>query len=147
MGKGRKEGNSLKKKFLSQLPALKSLREAVQKKAVEQGTIRGLDGRLVPVRSKHAALNTLLQSAGAIICKQWVVEMHSLLNNKGFKRGEDYDQVAFVHDEVQLTVKENYAEEIGRVCVEAITSTGIGFGLRIPLSGEYSIGNNWGETH
>ena len=147
VGKGRKEGSSLKKKFLSELPALKSLREAVQRKAVEQGTLRGLDGRLVPVRSKHAALNTLLQSAGAIICKQWVVEMHSLLNKKGFKRGEDYDQVAFVHDEVQLTVKENYAEEIGRVCVEAITSTGIGFGLRIPLSGEYSIGSNWGETH
>lgn len=147
VGKGRKEGSSLKKKFLSELPALKSLREAVQKKATERGTLRGLDGRLVPVRSKHAALNTLLQSAGAIICKQWVVEMHSLLNKKGFKRGEDYDQVAFVHDEVQLTVKENYAEEIGRVCVEAITSTGIGFGLRIPLSGEYSIGNNWGETH
>ncbi len=147
VGKGRKEGKLLKTKFLSQLPALKSLRKAVQDKAVEQGAIKGLDGRFVPVRSQHAALNTLLQSAGAIICKQWVVEIHSLLNKKGFKRGEDYNQVAFVHDEVQLTVKENYAEQIGRICVEAITITGTRFGLRIPLSGEYSIGNNWGETH
>jgi DNA polymerase I-like protein with 3'-5' exonuclease and polymerase domains len=147
VGKGRREGRLLKTKFLSQLPALKSLRKAVQEKAVVQGTIRGLDGRIVPVRSKHAALNTLLQSAGAIICKQWVVEMHSLLNQKGFKRGEDYDQVAFVHDEVQLTVKEEHAREIGRLCVEAITTTGIGFGLRIPLSGEYSIGETWAETH
>ena len=147
VGKGRREGRLLKTKFLSQLPALKSLRKAVQEKAVTQGTIKGLDGRLVPVRSKHAALNTLLQSAGAIICKQWVVEMHSLLNQKGFKRGEDYDQVAFVHDEVQLTVKEDHATEIGRLCVEAITTTGIGFGLRIPLSGEYSIGETWADTH
>ena len=147
VGKGRKEGNLLKKKFLTQLPALKKLREAVEEKAINKGSIKGLDGRLVPVRSKHAAINTLLQSAGAIICKQWVVEMHSLLKKKGFKCGEDYNQVAFVHDEVQLTVKENYAEEIGRVCVEAITSTGEKFGLRIPLSGEYSIGNNWAETH
>ena len=147
VGKGRREGRLLKTKFLSQLPALKSLRKAVQEKAVTQGTIKGLDGRLVPVRSKHAALNTLLQSAGAIICKQWVVEMHSLLNQKGFKRGEDYDQVAFVHDEVQLTVKEDHAKEIGRLCVEAITTTGIGYGLRIPLSGEYSIGATWAETH
>jgi DNA polymerase I-like protein with 3'-5' exonuclease and polymerase domains len=147
VGKGKKEGRLLKTKFLSQLPALKSLRKAVQEKAVVQGTIKGLDGRIVPVRSKHAALNTLLQSAGAIICKKWVVEMHSLLNQKGFKRGEDYDQVAFVHDEVQLTVKEEHAKEIGRLCVEAITTTGIGFGLRIPLSGEYSIGETWAETH
>ena len=147
VGKGQKEGKILKKKFLSQLPALKQLRTKVQKKAEAQGSIIGLDGRRVPVRSKHAALNTLLQSAGAIICKQWVVEMHSLLDQKGFKRGEDYSQVAFVHDEVQLTVKENYAEEIGKLCVEAITTTGIGLGLRIPLSGEYSIGATWAETH
>ena len=147
VGKGRKEGRLLKTKFLTQLPALKSLRKAVQEKAVTRGNLKGLDGRRVPVRSKHAALNTLLQSAGAIICKQWVVEMHSLLNQKGFKRGEDYDQVAFVHDEVQLTVKEDHAKEIGKLCVEAITTTGIGFGLRIPLSGEYSIGGTWAETH
>jgi DNA polymerase I-like protein with 3'-5' exonuclease and polymerase domains len=147
VGKGSKEGKKLKNKFLSQLPALKQLRKKVQKKAEDCGAIKGLDGRRVPVRSKHAALNTLLQSAGAIICKQWVVEMHSLLTHKGYKRGEDYSQVAFVHDEVQLTVKENYAEEIGRLCVEAITLTGIKFGLRIPLSGEYSIGETWAETH
>ena len=147
VGKGQKEGKILKKKFLAQLPALKQLRTKVQKKAEALGSLKGLDGRQVPVRSKHAALNTLLQSAGAIICKQWVVEMHSLLDQKGFKRGEDYSQVAFVHDEVQLTVKENYAEEIGRLCVEAITTTGIGLGLRIPLSGEYSIGTTWAETH
>ena len=147
VGKGSKEGKKLKNKFLSQLPALKQLRKKVQKKAEDCGAIKGLDGRRVPVRSKHAALNTLLQSAGAIICKQWVVEMHSLLTHKGYKRGEDYSQVAFVHDEVQLTVKENYAEEIGRLCVEAITLTGIKLGLRIPLSGEYSIGETWAETH
>jgi len=147
VGKGQREGKLLKKKFLAQLPALKQLRTKVQKKAEIQGSLKGLDGRRVPVRSKHAALNTLLQSAGAIICKQWVVEMHLLLNQKGFKRGEDYSQVAFVHDEVQLTVKEDHAKEIGRLCVEAITTTGIGFGLRIPLSGEYSIGETWAETH
>ena len=62
------------------MPALKQLREDIIE-AAKEGTIKGLDGRLVPVRSKHAALNTLLQSAGAIICKQWVVEMHSLLSN------------------------------------------------------------------
>ena len=147
VGKGRKEGSNLKKKFLEELPALKNLRTAVQNKAKEKGYLKGLDGRRVPVRSQHAALNTLLQSAGAIICKRWVVELHSLLKKEGFVRGQDFHQVAFVHDEVQLSVKKEYAEQIGKICVQAIQNTGEKFRFRIPLTGEFSIGQNWSETH
>ena len=147
VGKGRKEGNNLKKKFLKELPALNNLKTTVQNKAKKKGYLKGLDGRKVPVRSQHAALNTLLQSAGAIICKRWVVEIHSLLEEKGFVRGQDFHQVAFVHDEVQLSVKKEYAEQIGELCVQAIKNTGEKFGFRIPLTGEFSIGQNWAETH
>ena len=147
VGKGKAEGKLLKKKFLTELPALKQLRTKVQRKAVERGALKGLDGRFVPVRSKHAALNTLLQSAGAIICKRWVVETHRLLEENGFKCGRDYSQVAFVHDEIQLTVKEKHADRIGEICTEAIVLTGNRYGLRIPLTGEYKVGNNWSETH
>jgi DNA polymerase I-like protein with 3'-5' exonuclease and polymerase domains len=147
VGKGKKEGKLLKKKFLTELPALKQLRTKVQRKAMERGALKGLDGRLVPVRSKHAALNTLLQSAGAIICKRWVVETHRLLEENGFKCGQDYSQVAFVHDEIQLTVKEKHADRIGEICTEAIVITGVRYGLRIPLTGEYKVGRNWSETH
>jgi DNA polymerase I-like protein with 3'-5' exonuclease and polymerase domains len=147
VGKGSTEGKKLKSKFLSELPALRKLRKKVQTKAQDFGAIKGLDGRRVPVRSKHAALNTLLQSAGAIICKRWVIESHKLLEENGFKCGEDYSQVAFVHDEIQLTVKEEHADKIGKLCTEAIKVTGDRYGLRIPLTGEYKVGNNWAETH
>ena len=147
VGKGKAEGKLLKKKFLTELPALKQLRTKVQTKAGEFGVIKGLDGRRVPVRSIHAALNTLLQSAGAIICKRWVIETHRLLEENGFKCGQDYSQVVFVHDELQLTVKEKHAERIGQICTEAINITGSRYGLRIPLTGEYKVGNNWAETH
>ena len=147
VGKGSTEGKKLKSKFLSELPALRKLRKKVQTKAQDFGAIKGLDGRRVPVRSKHAALNTLLQSAGAIICKRWVIESHKLLEENGFKCGEDYSQVAFVHDEIQLTVKEEHADRIGKLCTEAIKVTGDRYGLRIPLTGEYKVGNNWAETH
>ena len=145
VGKGKAEGAKLKKEFLSKIPALRQLRDAVQKKA-EKGFITGLDGRKVPVRSNHAALNTLLQSAGAIICKRWIVEMHSLLQQE-FKEGEDYAQVAFVHDEVQLTVKREYGEKIGELGVKAITIAGEKYKLRIPLTGEFKTGSNWATTH
>ena len=145
VGKGKAEGSRLKKEFLTKIPALKSLRDAVQKKA-EQGFITGLDGRKVPVRSSHAALNTLLQSAGAIICKRWIVEMHSLLE-KEFKYGEDYKQVAFVHDEVQLTVKREHAKRIGDLAVKAIGIAGERYSFRIPLTGEFKTGPTWATTH
>ena len=145
VGKGRAEGSRLKKEFLTKIPALKSLRDAVQKKA-ERGFLTGLDGRKVPVRSTHSALNTLLQSAGAIICKRWIVEMHSLLEEE-FKYGEDYKQVAFVHDEVQLTVKEKYAEKIGTLAIEAIRIAGERYNFRIPLTGEFKTGQTWATTH
>jgi len=145
VGKGKAEGSRLKKEFLTKIPALKSLRDAVQKKA-EQGFITGLDGRKVPVRSSHSALNTLLQSAGAIICKRWIVEMHSLLE-KEFKYGEDYKQVAFVHDEVQLTVKKEHAKRIGDLAVKAIGIAGERYNFRIPLTGEYKSGSSWASTH
>ena len=145
VGKGRAEGSRLKKEFLTKIPALKSLRDAVQKKA-ERGFLTGLDGRKVPVRSTHSALNTLLQSAGAIICKRWIVEMNSLLEEE-FKYGEDYKQVAFVHDEVQLTVKEKYAEKIGTLAIEAIKIAGERYNFRIPLTGEFKTGQTWATTH
>ena len=53
----------------------------------------------------------------------------------------------FVHDEIQLTVKEEYADRIGEICTQAIVITGDRYGLRIPLTGEYKVGTNWAETH
>lgn len=145
VGKGKIEGARLKKEFLSKIPALKSLRDAVQRKS-ERGFLTGLDGRKVPVRSTHSALNTLLQSAGAIICKRWIVEMHSLLEEE-FKYGEDYKQVAFVHDEVQLSVKREHAERIGKLAVKAIAIAGKRYNFRIPLTGEFKTGSTWATTH
>ncbi len=145
VGKGKAEGARLKKEFLSKIPALKELRNAVQKKA-KSGFIMGLDGRRVPVRSNYAALNTLLQSAGAILCKRWIVEMHSLLQEE-FEDGEDYAQVAFVHDEVQLTVKREYGNRIGELGVKAIAIAGEKYNFRIPLTGEFKTGSNWATTH
>ncbi len=147
VGKGPRVGRKLKEEFLNKLPALKKLREAVQGKAKKHGYVRGLDRRKVPVRSTHAALNTLLQSAGAIVCKKWLVILHELLRDKGYTYAHDYTQVAFVHDEVQLMVKEEHAERIGSLAVEAIGLSGEHYGFRIPLTGEFRVGRSWADTH
>ena len=146
VGKDKKEGRKLKNRFFKKVPAFQKLREKVFKKA-ERGYLFGLDGRKVPVRSKHSALNTLCQSAGAIVCKKWVVEFHKMMSLLGFKEDVDYQQVAFVHDEIQVLVRSGLEDEVGKVAVKAITKSGALLNLRVPLTGEYNFGSNWAETH
>ena len=78
-GKKVYEASKIKKRFLNNLPALNKLITDVQR-ASQRGYIIGLDGRHVKVRSQHSALNTLLQSSGAIVCKQWLVEFDKAIN-------------------------------------------------------------------
>ena len=140
-GKKVNEASKIKKRFLNNLPALNKLITDVQR-ASQRGYIIGLDGRHVKVRSQHSALNTLLQSSGAIVCKQWLVEF-----DKAVKRLPDVQQVVWVHDEVQVECNPDDAETVGQVAVDAIQNAGMHFKLRIPLTGEYKIGETWADTH
>jgi DNA polymerase I-like protein with 3'-5' exonuclease and polymerase domains len=80
VGGGKGTGRTVKKKFLDNTPALKSLRERVTL-ASKRGYLIGLDGRRIWVRSEHSALNSLLQGAGAIIMKKALVllDEHAIL--------------------------------------------------------------------
>lgn len=73
--------------------------------------------------------------------------LHDMLEAEGYSYGQDYAQVAFVHDEVQLMVKDEHVDNIGRIAVEAIKFSGEYYGFRIPLTGEYRVGRNWADTH
>lgn len=98
VGGTEEDGRKLKKKFLKSLPALGKLVDAV-KESAKKGYLKGLDGRLLHVRSPHAALNTLLQSAGALVCKKWLVILEEELKARGLKHGWDGDYAfsAWVH--------------------------------------------------
>jgi len=143
VGAGAKEGQELKSRFLQNTPSLKELREKVGRVAKNTGTLPGLDGRRLQVRSDHAALNTLLQSAGAIVMKQAVV----LLDESLSKLGIDYKFVANVHDEWQIEVEESYADMVGKIGAQSIENAGKVLDMRCPLAGEYKVGNSWKETH
>lgn len=103
------DGKRIKRKFLKATPAIKNLRDAVQNAIVETDRgkvvrwkrhyLKGLDGRLLHVRSPHSALNLLLQSAGALVCKKWIVRTEERLIQRGLKHGWDGDfaYMAWVH--------------------------------------------------
>ena len=147
VGQGVKGGSGLKKRFLSNLPALAKLQKAVEGKASQEGYLTGLDKRTIPVRSPHSALNTLLQCAGALLAKQWVVEFHNVAKEQGYDHGKDYQQVAWVHDEIQILVPKGKGDIFGKISQTAIERAGEHYKFRIRLDTEYNIGSSWAETH
>ena len=146
IGKGMSAGSSLKKRFLDNMKALKSLIEACEFQAGKKGTITLLDGREVPCRSKHSALNVQIQGDGAVIMKLALVILHQgIKSNPRFRGYAKF--MATVHDEWQLECSPHVAEEIGELGRAAIISAGDRLGCVVPMDGEYRVGNNWSECH
>ena len=137
-----KDGKKLIDTFLTNMPALKVLRNKVAKLAT-RGYVVGIDGRILQIRSEHAALNTLLQGAGAIICKEWL----KYIILQASKRNLDYKLVASIHDEYQFEVRKDHAEEFGEVTRKAMKLTEESLKVRCPLDSEYKVGKTWAETH
>ena len=142
VGGGPGKGQKLISKFLSNMPALRTLRSNVQE-AAQNGSIKGLDGRRLMIRSEHAALNTLLQGAGAIVCKQWLVEIDKRVRRSGL----DAKLVASVHDEYQFEVAKPDINRFTKITKEAMYQTQREFSFKCDLDSDYKIGNNWAETH
>lgn len=164
VGAGKERGKELKKKFLENTPAIAALREGIQQTLVESSRwvageqkvkwkrrwIKGLDGRKVHVRSPHAALNTLLQSAGALICKLWIVETEELLLKAGLKHGWDGDfaYMAWVHDEIQVACRTSeIAQQVIDIAQQAMRNVGEHFKFRCRLDTEGKMGPNWAVCH
>lgn len=143
VGGSSKEGQKLIDSFLANTPKLNALRQKVSRIFAKEGKLPGLDGRKLLIRSEHAAVNTLLQGAGAIVMKQAMVILYKDLT----KRKIPFKLVANVHDEWQIEVPEQYADEVGKSGVKAISEAGVVFNMNCPLTGEYKVGNNWKETH
>jgi DNA polymerase-1 len=142
VGGGAAQGRELIERFLSNMPALKRLRTQVTE-AATQGSIKGLDGRWLQIRSEHAALNTLLQGAGAIICKEWLVQMTKQINEMKLNA----KLVGSIHDEYQFEVSIEDTPQFCEITKQAILDTEKILGVICPLDSEYKVGKTWAETH
>ena len=137
-----RDGKRLKEKFLANTPALGRLRERVGV-ASGRGYVLGLDRRRVAIRSSHAALNSLLQSAGAIIMKKALC----LLDEYATIWGLDYHIIGNIHDEIQTEVRADNAERFGQLATSCVEAAGLFYKLNCPLAGDYKVGNTWADTH
>jgi len=140
-----KDGQRLKTSFLKKLPALKKLTDAV-KKASKKGFLVGLSGRKYAIRSEHSALNVLLQGAGALVMKYYLIELDKQLK-KVFTPGKEYEFIGNIHDEVQIEVDNKHTEQVAKLASEAFGAVEKQINFRVKLEGESKIGGTWYDTH
>lgn len=148
IGKGRDAGRQMKNKFFSAMPAFKRLRTTVESTLESRGHLIGLDGRKLYPRSQHSALNTLLQSAGALVSKQWLIYAFDDINNT-YKHGWDKQFVfsGWIHDEVQASCVEEISEDVGNRLRRAAQKAGEKFNFKCRVDAEYGRGSSWASTH
>jgi DNA polymerase I-like protein with 3'-5' exonuclease and polymerase domains len=141
-------GKQSRARLMKSLPALNSLIKAIQHKRGNQNNmLRGLDGRPLYCRSSHSALNTICQSAGAIIAKVWYNLINLELSYLGYIYGEDYETYGFYHDEVQLGCRPEIADVVGAVTERMAIKAGESLGFELPVNAEYKVGYTWEDTH
>lgn len=115
-----------------------------------------MDGRRTPTLARHDTLNTLLMASEAVSMKHALVEADWDLKGQGLVPAEettdafdngDYEFVANIHDEWQVTCRAEVAEVVGKALTKAIAIIGERFGLGCALKGSFKVGANWSETH
>jgi hypothetical protein len=141
-------GKKIRNAFLRRTTGLQALKDKLELQVDRKQYLPGLDGRRVPVRSKHSALNFIIQSAGAILCKRWICDARDELG-RHFRHGWDGDfaSVLWVHDELQVACRAAVAAQVGEIVVQCARAAGLPYGFRVPLDSKYKVGHNWADTH
>ena len=154
----KKLGRERQKQFENAIPALGELRKTIADTVKQRKRAKGsrnvarlasFDGGPVLVRHEHAALNTLLQSAGAVVAKVWALEFNRIMKQTGLEKGygRDWWLALHVHDEMQSYCREDCVDIVAKAKVMAATRAGEVLGLNVPIDAEAKIGRNWADCH
>jgi len=143
----RKLGRTAIDSFMDGVPALRELREKLNKNLTKNNCLYGLDKRILYCRSDFKALNVLLQSAGAIIMKQVVINLHQNVEETGLVYGVDWVQHAMIHDEIQLSCKPQHVELVKDSALKAFPQAQEFFGFQCGIEGDAKVGRTWYDTH
>jgi len=145
-----KAGAKALEKFQDSIPGMKELKESLESQFEESSAafgernafIRGLDGRIVFTSSPHMVLNYALQTIEGITCKAAAVYMkEKLVANK-----IHHQFVLHMHDEFCLVVKDEDAEQVSELAVEAFTEAPKWFGIEC-MGGSSHIGKSYDKVH
>ena len=139
-----KMGARIKRNLVERIPGFSTVVNSIDA-AAQKGWLKGLDGRRVPVRSKHSALNYLIASGEAILCKRWLADASDRLAEE--VPADSYQILGWIHDEVQVACKPEWVELVSKILVECAEHAGDDYGFKTKLSSSAKVGDNWKETH
>ena len=148
-GKDAEAGELSRKRYINKVDGMRQLTNTLNKLLRERKRQTGeyqliaIDKRILLSRSIHASLNTLLQGCGAIICKQWLINIIDKVEHSKLEA----HPVANIHDEVQFEVRKDHAEEFGLITKQAMKEVENQLSIRCPLDSEFSVGTAWDQTH
>jgi hypothetical protein len=143
----RKAGKNAIDSFMNSVPALRKLKQQIEYTIQERNYLKGLDGRALFCRSEFKGLNVLLQSSGALIMKQVVIELHKTMEEQNYVYGTDWQQNAMIHDEVQLSCPSHMVETVRQTALAAFPKAQKFFGFQCLIEGDAHVGSRWSETH
>lgn len=143
----RKLGSTAINSFMQGIPALKELKDRIAHNIAKREYLIGLDGRPLFCRSDFKGLNVLLQSSGALIMKQVVIELHKKMYDLGYIYGHDWQQHGFIHDEIQVSCPPAMVDTLTSVALEAFPASQQFFDFQCPIHGDAHVGFSWDQTH
>ena len=143
----RKLGSTAMNSFMQGIPALKKLKDRIAHNIAKREYLIGLDGRPLFCRSDFKGLNVLLQSSGALIMKQVVIELHNKMYDLGYIYGHNWQQNAMIHDECQLSCPPAMVDILTSVALEAFPASQQFFDFQCPIHGDAHVGYSWDQTH
>ncbi len=144
----RKLGATAINSFMDGVPALRKLKQLIDETIGLRGYLIGLDRRTLHCRSAFKGLNVLLQASGAAIMKQVVINTHNNIEqNLGLVHGKNWEQLLFVHDEIQVACNPQHTELIKEQALAAFPQAQQFFGFRCPIEGDAKVGCTWADTH
>lgn len=143
-----KAGQQIMKLLSARVLGLGKLRDSIEN-LCKRGWLKGLDGRLIPIRSPHSALNAVIMCAEAVLCKTWLCNCYDRILSTGLQWGWDKDFVflGFIHDEIQVAARDEHADAIKEIMVQEARAAGSAYGFRVRLDSEAKVGQNWRDTH
>lgn len=141
-------GRTVRDRLMEKIEGFGVLKQKIAMQVDRHGWVPGIDGRRVPARSEHSALNFLIQSAGAILCKRWGCDAVDQMESK-WKIGweGDFVPVLWVHDEYQVACRQGLEAEVGIILTSTARAAGEPYGFRVPLTSDWSSGRTWADTH
>jgi len=143
------DGKRIKERYFSELPSLRNLIEQKQREA-RKGYIISLDGRKIKIPrdedgsfAARKALNSLLQSSGAIFAKTW-----SYFTWKYIKEN-NLDAVIVInyHDEMQIESSKEDVEGVKEALQWGVDMANRIYDVKCPNAIQIKVGKNWEDTH